>query len=286
MVINKHGSFYLRDGWATKILTSISVDRHIFSPSNELIAIDTLGVGKIMVKSLRYWANTSGLTTEKKSPKGIENTPTELFDVLIRNDKYFLNSSSKVFLHRNIVRNVEDSTAIYWLFNVYDRKTISKDEFTMGLYTYLAEHGCNYSKDMVSKEWGCVTNMYSEKRAFNINKMLEDENTSMLSALKLVRPTVNSNVYEKVKFNLNEISPYTLLYCILEDNKGKTQIAIDTLVEDEGQIGKYLNLGYSDIIEALQTLENERYLTVTNNHGSRYIDIIPTDENLLEKIYT
>lgn len=284
MFINKHSSFYLRDGWATKILTSVNDNEYIFSPSNELLALDTLGVGKVMVKSLRYWAVASGLTVEKKTSKGIEHNKTNLFNILLHKDKYFFNKSSSILLHRNITRDIDNSAAIYWFFNIYDKKSITKEEFTQGLYSYLVENGCNYSKDMVSKEWGCVTNMYSKNKASNIDKILEDENTSMLSGLELLNQ-VSSDTYKKISLNLNNVSPYVILYCILEDNKGKTQISIDTLVEEKNQIGKYLNLGYSDIITVLQILENEKYLKVTNNHGSRYVDFNPISENILEKIY-
>ena len=39
MLLNKHGSFYIRNGWPTKILNAISADRFIFSPNNELYII-------------------------------------------------------------------------------------------------------------------------------------------------------------------------------------------------------------------------------------------------------
>ncbi len=284
MFINKHSSFYLRDGWATKILTSVNENEYIFSPANELTALDTFGVGKIMVKSLRYWSVATGLTTEKKISKGIVHTKTDLFNILLEKDRYFFNKASLILLHRNIVKDSNNSTAIYWFFNIYDKKSITKEEFTQGLYSYLVENGCSYSKDMVSKEWGCITNMYSKSKASNIDKVIEDENTSMLSRLELLRQ-VSSTTYEKTSLKLNDISPYVILYCILEDNKDKTQISIDTLVEEENQIGKYLNLSYSDIIMLLQILENEKYLKVTNNHGSRYIDFNHTNENILKKIY-
>lgn len=284
MFINKHSSFYLRDGWATKILTSVNNNEYIFSPINELTALDTFGVGKIMIKSLRYWSVASGLTIEKKTSKGIAHTKTDLFNILLEKDKYFFYKSSLILLHRNIAKDINNSTAIYWFFNIYDKKSINKEEFTKGLYSYLVENGCNYSKDMVSKEWGCITNMYSKSKAFNIDKILEDENTSMLSRLELLKQ-VSSTTYEKTSLNLNNVSPYVILYCILKDNEGKTQISIDSLVEGQNQIGKYLNLDYSDIIMLLQTLENEKYLKVTNNHGSRYIDFNSINENILEKIY-
>ena len=38
MLLNKHGSFYIRYGWATKIMNAISTDRLIFSPNNTHMA--------------------------------------------------------------------------------------------------------------------------------------------------------------------------------------------------------------------------------------------------------
>jgi len=43
MVINKHGSFYLRSGWGTKIIQAVEEDDTIFSPSNEQEAVDRIG---------------------------------------------------------------------------------------------------------------------------------------------------------------------------------------------------------------------------------------------------
>ena len=40
MGINKHGSFYLRSGWGTKIIDAVSDRPEIFSPANEQIAIE------------------------------------------------------------------------------------------------------------------------------------------------------------------------------------------------------------------------------------------------------
>lgn len=51
MQINKHGSFYIRNGWPTKIIGAITTDEHIYSPNNELKAVDTIGVGRVMIKA-------------------------------------------------------------------------------------------------------------------------------------------------------------------------------------------------------------------------------------------
>ena len=82
MVINKHGSFYMRSGWGTKIIDAVSSYPEIFSPSNEQVAIDRIGLGRIMIKALRYWAGAMGLCTEKKGSTGIKLCPTEEFEAI------------------------------------------------------------------------------------------------------------------------------------------------------------------------------------------------------------
>ncbi len=77
MVINKHGSFYLRSGWGTKIIQAVEADDMIFSPANEQAAVDRIGLGRVMIKALRYWANASGLTTEEKVQGGIAERRTD-----------------------------------------------------------------------------------------------------------------------------------------------------------------------------------------------------------------
>ena len=62
MQINKHGSFYLRNGWPTKIIDAVRDDAHIYSPNNELLDVDTIGVGRVMIKAMRYWATVLGIT--------------------------------------------------------------------------------------------------------------------------------------------------------------------------------------------------------------------------------
>ena len=63
MQISKHGSFYIRNGWPTKIMDALR-EPHIFSPNNELYAVDTIGVGRVMIKAMRYWATVLGIASE------------------------------------------------------------------------------------------------------------------------------------------------------------------------------------------------------------------------------
>ena len=66
--IRGHESFYIREGWLRKGTIAINEDPYILS--NLQVAIDKLGVGSAMVKSIRYWLQAAGLTIEKRGDKG------------------------------------------------------------------------------------------------------------------------------------------------------------------------------------------------------------------------
>ena len=88
MLLNKHGSFYIRNGWPTKILNAISADRFIFSPNNELDAVDTIGVGRVMVKAMRYWSVAMGLAVEEKTQQGVACNLTDLGNIISTHDPF------------------------------------------------------------------------------------------------------------------------------------------------------------------------------------------------------
>ncbi len=153
MVINKHGSFYLRSGWGTKIIQAVEADDMIFSPSNEQAAVDRIGLGRVMIKALRYWADASGLTDEEKVQGGIVERRTALFDLLEANDRYFQKPGSLLLLHRNIALNEDNATAWYWAFNEFDKQSFTKEEFVDGLHYFLAVNEMSIKKAAVDKEF-------------------------------------------------------------------------------------------------------------------------------------
>ena len=104
MVVNKHGSFYLRSGWGTKIIQAVNADDMIFTPANEMKAVDNIGLGRVMIKALRYWADATGLTSEQKVQGGIREEKTDIYMLIDAKDRYFQKPGSLLLLHRNLAR--------------------------------------------------------------------------------------------------------------------------------------------------------------------------------------
>ena len=276
MLLNKHGSFYIRNGWPTKIIHALNADHLIFSPNNELDAVDNIGVGRVMVKAMRYWASAMGLATEDKIQQGVTCNLTNLGNVIATRDPFCQDKGTLWLLHRNLATNEAQATAWYWAFNVYNSKSFGKDDFCSAFYSYVQRAGGNYQKNAVDKEFDCFKNTYVSDKAFDIEKIIEEDTVPFFAPLRLL--TYNSGVFERTKMSAKDIPIDILLYCIMMDNeetlKNKRQLSIDMLLEEPNQVGKYMNLTYAVLLELLLQLENQGYIKVINNFGNRHIEII------------
>lgn len=279
MQINKHGSFYIRSGWPTKIIDAMDLQTHesyIFSPNNELAAVDQIGVGRVMVKAMRYWAAVLGITNESKTQLGVLHSLTELGRLIMQYDPYCQKVATLWLLHRNLACNLDEATAWSWAYNLYLAKSFTKDEFVSALYSYVQTNGGKYAKTAIEKEFDCFKNTYVSDKTFDLGRILNEDTVPFFAPLRLLEYTGNGK-FEKRRVEAKDIPAEIFYYCILKDNEKhletNKQINIDTLIEKCNQVGKYMNLGYSTLLELLQSMENKKWITLINNFGNRYIEI-------------
>lgn len=289
MVINKHGSFYLRSGWGTKIIQAVEADDMIFSPANEQEAVDRIGLGRVMIKALRYWADASGLTTEEKVQGGISEKRTALFDLLEANDRYFQKPGSLLLLHRNIALNEENATAWYWAFNEFDKQSFTKEEFVEGLHYFLAVNEMSIKKAAVDKEFNCFKNTYLADKKFDIKTVMDEDTYPFFGSLHLLRVNEDKK-FEKTYLTKAEMPLQILVYAIAKDNPEESshrgQVSIDKIMEEKRQVGKYFPMRYSKLIDMLLEAENKNLLTLNNNFGNRFIEFSDVQyDKLLNEYY-
>ena len=289
MVINKHGSFYLRSGWGTKIIQAVEADNMIFSPANEQEAVDRIGLGRVMIKALRYWADASGLTTEEKVQGGIAERRTDLFDLLEANDRYFQKPGSLLLLHRNIALNEENATAWYWAFNEFDKQAFTKEEFVDGLHYFLAVNEMSIKKATVDKEFNCFKNTYLAEKKFDIKTVMDEDTYPFFGSLHLLRINEDKK-FEKTYLTKAGMPLHILIYAIAKDNPEESghrgQVSIDKIMEEKRQVGKYFPMRYSKLIDMLLEAENKKLLTLNNNFGNRFIEFSDVQyDKLLNEYY-
>ena len=288
MVLNKHGSFYMRSGWGTKILQAVDSDDAIFAPANEQNAIDEIGLGRVMIKALRYWADAMGLTYEKKEQNIIRKYKTDLYKYIDKYDPYFQMNGTLELLHRNIANNIDEATAWYWVFNEWSTDVITNEMFTDSLHAFVAVNGMNVKKDAVNKEFNCVKNTYVGEKTTDKKNIMDEDTYPFFGPLHIMK--YDGNQLIKNHLTAKEIPLEILIYAIASDNKKESssygQVGIDTLMEGKCQVGRYFNVKYTDLIDLLIEAENKGYIALNNNFGNRLIEFNDTNYSLLlEKYY-
>ena len=279
----------MRSGWGTKIIQAVEADNMIFSPANEQEAVDRIGLGRVMIKALRYWADASGLTTEEKVQGGIAERRTALFDLLETNDRYFQKPGSLLLLHRNIALNEENATAWYWAFNEFDKQSFTKEEFVEGLHYFLAVNEMSIKKAAVDKEFNCFKNTYLAEKKFDIKTVMDEDTYPFFGSLHLLRINEDKK-FEKTYLTKAEMPLHILIYAIAKDNPEESghrgQVSIDKIMEEKRQVGKYFPMRYSKLIDMLLEAENKKLLTLNNNFGNRFIEFSDVQyDKLLNEYY-
>lgn len=100
VVFSGHESFACRYGWLPKLYEEVERDPQVFS--NDDRAILALGLGRNMVKALRFWGGVFGLIVVERGIASNTNFAHRLFDPQTGLDRYLEDVSSIWRLHWNV----------------------------------------------------------------------------------------------------------------------------------------------------------------------------------------
>lgn len=286
----KHGTFYVRNGWLRKGLMAIKKDPLIFSPSNMELAIDTLGIGKVMVTSLRYWLVTLGLTEESRQANAVVQNITEFGKIIIRNDEYFERKGTLWLLHYKLATNKEKATTWYWFFNIFPYKEFDKELFINELKMYCDKVlKKKVSESSLNKDFLCLKNTYLYSKNISNKFDLEETIDCPFRELKLLSEKEYSNKILRLNININELDASVVYYCILDRFNPDVgdQISFDKLVDEENSIGKIFNLTNSQLYKYFDEMEKRDYIRVYKRFGHNYIVVLRKDKkSILEEYYS
>ena len=281
MKFRGHETFFIRKGWLHKGLKNVQQDAGVFVNKTPL-PVDVLGMGNNMVKSLRYWMQVVGLTTEPKSGKRLQ-TVTKLGEKIYANDPYLEELGTLWLLHYNLAKNAEDATSWYFFFNEFQMQEFKKEDFCLALKKYVSIHSESETADSsFESDFDCLINTYISRVKTNPSKVHPENNIDCpLGELNLVDiKDRKEKIYTKVIPPKASIHPLIALAIIIDSAKEK-EIKIQALLRDKNHIGKLFNLDMISLMELLNKLERMGYINVVRTAG---LDIvrIKTDWTYLE----
>ena len=129
MKFRAHETFFIRKGWLSKGLRYVTQKPDVFVDKKEN-PMDVLGIGANMVKSLRYWLQAVGLTSEPSKGKRLQKL-TDFGKLVFKHDRYTEELGTLYLLQYKLVTNEEMAPSWYYFFNVFTMQEFGKDDFTV-----------------------------------------------------------------------------------------------------------------------------------------------------------
>ena len=258
-----HESFPCKSLWLKKGYDFVANKNDFNSPD----AVITLGVGKNMVASIRFWLRAFGVTEDdKKTELG-----NYLFDENKGKDKYLEDIATLWLLHFNLVFSEEATLYKMFFCGIQKERTnFEREQVLTYVKLRMVEAGkmTLFNANTVKKDIGVLFQNYCLPRKPQSN----EDFSSLLIDLDLIRQSSEGKGYY---FNVDgkrkvtkEIFFYGLLK--LKAQEGDNTIAFDTIQEN---VGLVFCMQDFETIEMLKQLSREysQYFTYSDVAGIKQI---------------
>ncbi len=188
-VFSGHESFTCRYGWLPKLYEAVDEDSHLFSSDEK--AILRLGLGRNMVKALRFWGEAFGLTSTRGGEVHLTTFARMLLDTRVGIDPYVENPSTLWRLHWNLtVHGGLGAWAVAFL-ETYDRE-ITRDRFVSRVRARASQVRGTITSGTASNHVNVFLNTYVASEDFEGSP--EESLGSPFQELELVRLTMPAGV--------------------------------------------------------------------------------------------
>ena len=262
-----HETFPCRYTWLPKAVGGISRNSRLFA--DEDAAIVTLGVGKNMVRSLRFWAETTEVSI---SDPITNNVCVSDFGSAIFGhngfDRFLENIKTLWLIHWKLSVNVDQPLfAWYYLLNRWHRSEFTQSEILTAFTNEVQRLGKNLSEVTLENHFTTFLHSYIPTRGKK-GEVMEDNLDCPLVELELIQPIgerislVNNRREIIYSFRVDEkpeISPELFIYC-LDDfwckfHKNEKTLSFRDLAVGEGSPGQIFKLPEKDIRDRLDMIE-------------------------------
>lgn len=276
MRLQGHEKFPLREGWINKGLRIIPTQSDAFIVKE---APDIFGIGNNMVKSLRYWMKSMGLTNENGSEL------SALGKIIAKYDPYLEKDFTLWLLHSHIAKNIKEATTWFMFFNKCDVEEMEKDQIEQILFREISKYasGQSFSEKSLGVDIDVLLNMYSKTKD-KIDP--EDKSISPFVSLGLVKKVEGK--YVKSHPILNCFSEMIVLYEVSLKLEDRESVSIEDIIENENGLRKIYNLTNVMANALLDKLDAAGYIRVDRTAGLDMIYQVEklNPEKIIEDYYT
>jgi hypothetical protein len=191
-----HETFPFRYPWLKKGFDAVCEDGDVFLRDD---AITTLGVGKNMVRSIRYWSLAAGIIEDKRKGNDGAAGVTEFGKLLLADDgldPYLEDPDTLWLLHWQIASNRARATTWFWAFSHYNEPEFSRDALTAALANWVPTLGGKpVAHSSLKRDVDCFLRTYVPSRHGSA-EVAEESLDCPLVELNLITPSSDSQTYQ------------------------------------------------------------------------------------------
>lgn len=249
-----HETFPLRYGWLQKAYDAVALaetERDTIHVFNDPASIARFGLGRNMVKSLRYWAVGAGVI--EASGKGL--SPSWLGDALFgpsQADPFLEDPDALWLLHWHLTSR-PNRTSWHWLFNGFNAGDFSRAQLVDTMLAIATRNNWSrVSRTTVDRDFQCLLRTYVGGRGDT------DSQDSVLAELGLIRPLGGGRfrLERSIKPSLGSaVFLYALVDYWTRRQPAAATLSFDAIGYEPGSPGRVFALNHSALTDRLEGLE-------------------------------
>lgn len=288
----RHETFHPRYGWFRKAYRSVAEDAEIFDSEDAPVRI---GVGKNMVRAIRFWGLAGGLIGNGSEngcrPKPVEKTP--FGDRLFGDsgwDPWMEDPGTLWLLHWRLLAP-PCQLPVWWLaFNEFHPIEFTDDDLEEAVAAQLDANADwkTPHRSSVGKDVSALLRTYAPQERTK-RTSIDDVLDCPLRELNLIR---RAPVPGRYRFILgpkptlpSEIATAAALDYAAGTVVGRKSISVSSLVHEPGSPGKAFKLNETELLAALEPTVGRRYgLRLTSGTGAHMLSWFAPPRDLAESI--
>lgn len=246
-VFARHETFHPRFGWLKKGFDRASRDPDVFLQEDAPVR---LGVGKNMVRSIRYWETTFKLLEGDR--------PTDFGEQLLGEngwDPYLEDPVSLWLLHWKLLEQPCFATAWDFTFNRFRQVEFTFEDLFYQLCEYRDREAPRISDSSLKKDVSCLLRMYVVQPTKS--QVSEDSLDCPFTGLGLIHTAGDSRHYTFRVGQKPNLTPEIVVYACLQHHARSSSartIPIANLLYNSGSPGLVFKLTESALCDAIEAV--------------------------------
>ncbi len=255
MAYGRHESFYLRNKWISKGLKHVENSPTFFYEKDNF---EKIGLGKNMVRSLRFWLTALNLVYEDNKTHHL----TQLGEIIFNKDRLLEKQSTIAILHSELLLNIGNTATVFnWFFTKYKETVTSRANLKAAFKFWVDEKEAKpVSEKSLERDIDVLIQLYTKEADENDP---EDSIFSPFTSLNLIKEERSGERSElirksKVQYNSNDLTAFYYLLIRYAQNEKVEFIQLEEIMNHETLWGKVFNISKSQAIDILNSLTSDQ----------------------------